>query len=150
MAAKYPTVAFDEIEAALSEEGGESASAAGDGAPAAPVGCSALLAQKMGASDMHAAMTAGFAGGIGLSGSACGALGAAIWFASLKSLEEGAEKVPYKPARAADLVERFLECTGGEFRCDKIVGRRFEGVADHTAYVCDGGCSKIIETLAAK
>jgi hypothetical protein len=36
-----------------------------------------LIARKMGESDMHAVMASGFAGGIGLCGGACGALGAA-------------------------------------------------------------------------
>jgi hypothetical protein len=36
--------------------------------PHAPMSCSAMLAQRMGASDMHTVMAAGFAGGIGLSG----------------------------------------------------------------------------------
>jgi len=29
------------------------------------------------------------------------------------------------------------------------VGRKFENVADHAGYLRDGGCSKIIEVLAA-
>ena len=70
-AAKYAPAAFSVIDAALSDEDIE--------VPPAPVSCSAVLAKKMGASDMHATLAAGLAGGIGLSGGACGALGAAIW-----------------------------------------------------------------------
>jgi len=55
-----------------------------------------MLAQKMGLSDMHTVMAAGLAGGIGLSGGACGALGAAIWIAGMNSLEEGADKLDFK------------------------------------------------------
>jgi hypothetical protein len=141
MAARYAPVAFDEIRAALSEEH--------IGAPPAPVSCSALLAQKMGASDMHTVMAAGFAGGIGLSGGACGALGAALWIIGLNSLKEGASKVAFKAPRALDAIERFLECTNYEFECSTIVGRRFDTIDDHARYVCDGGCSRIIEVLAA-
>jgi hypothetical protein len=65
MAVRYAQAAFSEINSALSGKNIE--------APAAPVSCSAMLAQKMGVSDMHAVMAAGFAGGIGLSGGACGA-----------------------------------------------------------------------------
>ena len=54
-------------------------------APPAPVSCAAVLAQKMGASDLHTVMAAGFAGGIGLSGGGCGALGAAIWITGMNS-----------------------------------------------------------------
>ena len=64
MAARYATVAFSEINTALSEKHIE--------APSAPASCSAMLAQKMGVSDMHTVMAAGFAGGIGLCGGACG------------------------------------------------------------------------------
>ena len=48
-----------------------------------------MLAQKMGASEMHAVMAAGFAGGIGLSGGACGALVAAIWITVMGHAKEG-------------------------------------------------------------
>ncbi len=67
MAARYAPVAFREINSALSEKLNEGFSG--------PVSCSAMLAQKMGVSEMHSVMAAGFAGGIGLSGGACGALG---------------------------------------------------------------------------
>lgn len=143
-------MAFGEIEAAMSEDRGELSATVRDGTAAdVPVGCAALLAQKLGASDMRTVAAAGLAGGIGLSGSACGALGAAIWLASLKSLEEGAKKVPYKPASAQVLLERFLKCTGGEIKCSKIVGRTFDGVVEHAAFICEGGCAEIIDTLAA-
>lgn len=163
MAAGYPSVAFDQIEATISAENGEARRPEVDGAPiapgerdagggevpAAPVGCAALLAQRMGASEMHTVMAAGLAGGIGLSGSACGALGTAVWLACLESLEEGARKIPYKPSQGVALVERFLGCRGGEFRCSKIVGRAFESVDDHADFIRGGGCREIIEALAA-
>ncbi|MBN1320504.1 MAG: C_GCAxxG_C_C family protein [Thermoleophilia bacterium] len=156
MAARYPAVGLGEIEAAMLDEAPEAGVIVHDGvamcegsAADAPVGCAALLATKLGASEAHTVMAAGLAGGIGLSGSACGALGAAIWLASLKSLEDGAEKVPYKPESGRVLLERFLKCTGGEIRCSKIVGRLFDGVADHAAFIRDGGCAEIIETLVA-
>lgn len=37
-----------------------------------------------------------------------------------------------------------------EFECSEIVGRRFENIGDHAGYLRDGGCSEIIEVLAAK
>jgi len=140
MAARYAPVAFREVNTALSEEPAE--------APAAPVSCSAMLARRMGASDMHAVMAAGLAGGIGLSGGACGALGAAIWIAGMKALEEG-RKVEFKSKSALDTIDRFVECTDYEFECSTIVGRKFESVADHARHLCQGGCSKIIDVLAA-
>jgi Putative redox-active protein (C_GCAxxG_C_C) len=140
MAGSYPPVALADINAAFSGELAE--------APPAPVSCAALLARKMGASDAHAVMVAGFAGGIGLSGGACGALGAAIWLAGLKTLEGGG-KVPIEFPAGQEAVERFVECIESEFACATIVGRKFESVEDHAAYVCGGGCANIIDALAA-
>jgi len=141
-AAKYAPAAFSEINVALSDEEIE--------APSAPVSCSALLAQKMGASPMHAVMAAGLAGGIGLSGGACGALGAAIWITGINGLKKQGGKIDFKNPSAADTIDRFLRCTDYEFECSKIVGRRLENVGDHAKYLCSGGCSKIIEVLTAK
>ncbi len=140
MAARYAPLAHREIEAALSQEPAE--------ALLAPVSCSAAVARTMGASDRHAVMAAGLAGGIGLCGGACGALGAAIWMAGLKALEAGGT-VGYAPESAHATIERFVKCTGYEFECAAIVGRKFEGVADHARHVAGGGCAKIIDALAA-
>ncbi|MCX6834431.1 MAG: C-GCAxxG-C-C family protein [candidate division Zixibacteria bacterium] len=142
MAAKYAPVAFNEINAALSEDNIE--------VPSAPISCSAMLARKMGASDEHAVMAAGFAGGIGLSGGACGALGAAIWITGLNSLKAGVDKISFKAPGALEAIDRFLKCTDYEFECSKIVGRKFESVSDHASYLCNGGCSKLIEVLAER
>ena len=142
MAARYAPVAFSEINTALSEKHIE--------APSPPVSCAAMLAQKMGVSDMHTIMAAGFAGGIGLSGGACGALGAAIWIIGMNSSKEGVGKIEFKSPRAIDAIDRFMKCTDFEFECSEIVGRRFENIDDHAGYLRDGGCSKIIEVLATK
>lgn len=141
MAATYAPVAFDDINISLSEEYNQ--------APSPPVSCAAVLAKKMGVSDMHAVMVAGFAGGIGLSGGACGALGAAIWVIGMDSGKEGIENIEYMPSRASDAVDRFVESSDFEFECAAIVGRKFESVGDHADYVHEGGCAKIIEVLAA-
>ena len=118
--------------------------------PAPPVSCAALLARKMGASDLHTVMAAGLAGGIGLSGGACGALGAAIWLIEMNRVKEGTGKVEFNSPEATEAIDRFLQGSGGEFECDKIAGRKFENVHDHAAYLRDGGCARIIEVLAAR
>jgi hypothetical protein len=141
-AVRYAPVAFNNINTALSDVHIE--------APSPPVSCAAILAQKMGVSDMHKVMVAGFAGGIGLCGGACGALGAAIWIIAMKSLEEGVGKADFKNPRALDAIDRFRKCTDSEFECSKIVGRRFKNVDDHAAYLRAGGCSGIIEVLATE
>jgi hypothetical protein len=117
-------------------------------APDPPVSCAAVLAKKMGASDLHAVMTAGLAGGIGLSGGACGALGAAIWLIEMQRVQSGTGQVEYNSPEATAAIDRFVESTGIEFECSKIVGRRFENAKDHAGYLRDGGCSKVIEALA--
>lgn len=145
MAAKYAPLAFSEINSALADTHIE--------APSAPVSCSALLAQKMGASDMHTVMAAGFAGGIGLCGGACGALGAAIWIIGMNIIKERTVNNLWKDdafnSRLDKLINSFLKRTDFSFECPKIVGRRFENIGDHAAYLRNGGCSKIIEVLAA-
>ena len=142
MTAGYSRAAFSEINAAYSDNQLE--------APAAPVSCAAMLARKMGASDLHTVMAAGLAGGIGLSGGACGALGAAIWIIEMNRVKKGTGKVEFNSPEATEAIDRFIHSTDFEFECSKIVGRKFENVNDHAGYVRDGGCSKIIEALAAR
>jgi hypothetical protein len=118
-------------------------------APVPPVSCTAMLAHKMGAPDLHTVMAAGLAGGIGLSGGACGALGAAIWILEMNRAKDGTGKVEFNSPEATEAIDRFLQSSDGEFECAKIAGRKFEDVADHAGYLRAGGCSKIIEALAA-
>jgi hypothetical protein len=141
MAAGYAPEAFSEINTALSEKH--------IAPPTLPVSCTAMLAQKMGASDMHTVMAAGFAGGIGLSGGACGALGAAIWITGMNRPEK---EVGFNvmDSWVGDTIDRFVESADFEFECSEIVGRKFENIGDHADYLRDGGCSKIIEVLATK
>jgi len=141
MAAQYAPVAFGEIDAALSEKRPKS--------PSVPVSCAAVVAQRLGASDMHAVMAAGFAGGIGLCGDACGALGAAIWFMDMNDRGRRADRVGYKNPRIPALVERFTACSGSRFLCADIVGRRFESIDDHASHLRDGGCAAIIDVVTA-
>jgi putative redox-active protein with C_GCAxxG_C_C motif len=138
MAARYAPAAFAEIRTSLGDEHVD--------APPAPVSCSALAARRLGASDLHAVMAAGFAGGIGLSGGACGALGAVVWLDAMR----GGGSYKDVESRAARIVERFLEASGHRFECSEIVGRRFVDVADHAGYLRGGGCAGILEALCAE
>jgi hypothetical protein len=112
------------------------------------VSCAALLAQQMGVSEMHVVMAAGLAGGIGLSGGACGALGAAVWLRGIHTLKNGG-KLTFNLNASSGEMERFLASADYEFECANIVGRKFAHVADHAQYVREGGCAKIIAALAA-
>ncbi len=141
MTAGYARAAIEEIDAAFSDNQLE--------APAPPVSCAAVLAQRMGASSLHAVMAAGLAGGIGLSGGACGALGAAIWIIEMNRAKAGSGKVEFNSPEATDAIDRFLQSTDYEFECSKVVGTKFENVNDHAAHVREGGCAKILDALAA-
>jgi hypothetical protein len=139
--ARYAPAAFSAIDAAFSENHGE--------APSAPVSCAALLARKMGAGDNHAVMAAGLAGGIGLCGGGCGALGTAIWIIGMNSIRNGSGKIEFQSPPAIDAIDRFTECTDFKFECSAIIGRRFTDTADHAGYVQAGGCAGLIEVLAS-
>ena len=118
--------------------------------PDPPVSCAAVLARTMAASDLHTVMAAGLAGGIGLSGDACGALGAAIWLIEMNRVKEGTGDVEFNSPEATEAIDRFVQSTEGEFECAKIAGRKFATVNDHAAYLRAGGCARIIEALAAR
>lgn len=140
LAARYGPAARAEIDAALSEGRVE--------APPDPVSCSAMLARRMGASERRVVMAAGLAGGIGLSGGACGALGAAIWILGLGRIEGQGGKVDFKDPAIAEAIDGFMKITDYEFECSAIAGRKFEDVGDHAAYLRGGGCSGLIEAIA--
>jgi hypothetical protein len=141
MSARYAPVAYHAIKSAFSEKNIK--------VPSHPVSCAAMLAQKIGTSEKHTVMAAGFAGGIGLCGGACGALGAAIWFIGMNSLKDNKGKIEFKSPKALDAIDKFIKCTDYKFECSEIVGRNFEDVDDHASYLREGGCSKIIEVLAS-
>jgi hypothetical protein len=144
MAARYAPAALAAIDRALSEPQEPGCPAAG------PVSCASMAARRMGAGDRDAVTVAGLAGGIGLSGGGCGALGAAIWLSGLVCLRRGVPKIGFRDPAAEALVERFLSRTKYEFECSAIVGRRFESVADHAEHVRGGGCSAILDALGAR
>jgi hypothetical protein len=93
-------------------------------------------------------MVAGFAGGLGLSGNACGALSAAIWIKTLAGCKKHPGNAPYPNIEANKTLETFQEFTGNEFLCDKICGRRFMTIVEHTEYIKNGGCKNLIDALA--
>jgi hypothetical protein len=96
------------------------------------------------------ALVAGFAGGIGLSGNACGALGAAIWMKTLAWCREQPGKTfPFfNNPGMNDILKAFDAATGSEMRCHQITGRRFKTVSEHTEFIETGGCDKLIQVLA--
>jgi hypothetical protein len=138
-AADYAPTAFDNIHAAFDDT---------TAASCCQTSCSATLARRSGASEHHVTMAAGLAGGIGLSGGACGALGAAIWLTGMRERAQGTSQKAIN-AKIDNIVQSFLKTTEYQFECRDIVGRCFENAGDHGAYVHVGGCAEIIEMLAA-
>jgi len=144
MAGRFAPLAFNDIKSTISN---------GDvKVPARPVSCASLLAEKMGATERQTVMASGFAGGIGLCGGGCGALGTAIWLMGMKLQQETNVKNLWNDdtftAKFDVLIERFLASSDYEFECADIIGRKFESIEDHAAFIREGGCSKIIDTLA--
>jgi len=140
MAARYAPQAYETVDTAFSRPPAA--------LPAEPVSCTAMLARRMGASQLHTTMAAGLAGGIGLSGGACGALGAAIWIIGMNGSRDGVDSKTINDG-INTTIERFLKSSDYQFECSEIVGRKFESPADHAAHLCQGGCGQIIEALAA-
>jgi hypothetical protein len=142
MSAAYAQAAYDEIKLPASEE--RPIDLAG------PLSCTALLARRLDESDLHVVMAAGLAGGIGLSGGACGALGAAIWFGAMQRGPATGKNLGFDDPQAQAAVERFLESSDYEFECERIAGRKFKNVADHAGYLHAGGCAQLITALAVR
>jgi len=113
-----------------------------------PLSCATEVAKKMGATNEEMIMVAGFAGGLGLSGNACGALSTAIWMNSLKWVKEHPEKSAFKNKNAKATLETFNEETNSEMLCHNICQQQFKTIEEHTQFIKNGGCNKLIETLA--
>lgn len=116
--------------------------------PVAPMSCACEVAKKMGATDEQMVMVAGFAGGMGLSGNGCGALGAAVWMKSLDWCKKETKKSSFLNPDSKKTLEVFSEATDSELLCHKICGKRFKTVEEHTEFVKNGGCEKLITLLA--
>jgi len=116
--------------------------------PQEALSCASETLRQMGGSKEEIAMVAGFAGGLGLSGSGCGALAAAIWKNALNhNRKETGKSANYDPDKDLTL-KAFYEETDYEMQCDKICGQRFETIAKHTEFVKNDGCKKLIKVLS--
>ncbi len=113
-----------------------------------PISCASEVAKKMGASEEEMVMVAGFAGGLGLSGYGCGALSAAIWMKSLDWCRKNPGKSAFKNPEAKKTLKAFYEANGPEMLCHQISGQRFKTMDDHSKFINNGGCEKLINALA--
>ena len=118
--------------------------------PQLPMSCASEVAKKMGASEEEMIMVAGFAGGMGLSGNACGALGAAIWMNTLTWIRKHPGETPpsFNQENTTKLLKAFYDATGSEHLCHKITGQYFKTINDHTEFIKNAGCDKLINVLA--
>lgn len=116
--------------------------------PMQSMSCASEVARKMGANDEEVIAVAGFAGGLGLSGNACGALSAAIWKNSITWSKLHPEKSTWKNQNAKDTLKAFKNETDSEMLCHNICGRRFKNIEDHTEFISNGGCKNLINILA--
>jgi len=116
--------------------------------PQLSLSCASEVLRKMGGNEEEMVMVAGFAGGLGLSGSGCGALAAAVWKnALIQNKKQSGKSASFDPGTDLTL-NAFYEETDYKLQCDKICGRRFETLEEHTEFVKTGGCRKLIEVLA--
>lgn len=112
--------------------------------------CSTEVVKKMGATEEESIMVAGFAGGIGLSGNACGALGAAIWYKMLDwgKKNPGKSESMFNNPDAKKVLRTFYMQTDSEMLCKNICKQNFNSLDEHSDYIKSGGCSSLIEALA--
>jgi hypothetical protein len=85
---------------------------------------------------------------MGLSGNACGALGGAVWLRSLVWLRENPDSDDMYNPYAKRTIESFEKETNSKFLCKEICGKHFMSVSEHSEFIKNGGCSKLIELLA--
>lgn len=115
--------------------------------PEIPISCASEVVRLMGGSNEEIVMAAGFAGGIGLSGNACGALGAAIWMKTLSKVRENNYKYSLSDPGIECIKEKFFEETNYRMECWKICGKRFKTINEHTQFIENGGCNRLINLL---
>jgi hypothetical protein len=116
--------------------------------PEHSVSCATEVARKLGENTEETIMVSGFAGGMGLSGNACGALGAAIWLRSRAWCRENPDSRDMYNPYAKRTIEAFEKETKAKFLCKEICGRRFMTIKEHTEFINNGGCSKLINVIA--
>jgi hypothetical protein len=110
--------------------------------------CATEVARKMGATEEEMVMVSGFAGGMGLSGNACGAVTTAIWLKSLAwcKRNQGTRDM-YNPD-AKDILKKFYEITDAKMMCNQICSRGFKTINEHTDFIRNGGCADLIAKVA--
>ncbi len=115
--------------------------------PKKPLSCASETVRKMGGSALEQAIVAGLAGGIGLSGNGCGALAAAIWKHTLDKVRKGNYKYSMSDQELEKIVNEFNEVTEFKMECREICGKTFKSIEEHTEFLNNDGCHKILNVL---
>jgi C_GCAxxG_C_C family probable redox protein len=112
--------------------------------------CATEVVKKMGGTEEESIMVGGFAGGIGLSGNACGALGSAIWYSMLQNgrNNQAKPKSSFNNPGVKKLMEAVSLQTNSEMLCRNISKTTFNSIDEHADYITSGGCEKLIDALA--
>ena len=116
--------------------------------PDKPISCASKVINEMGGNVEEMVMVSGFAGGLGLSGNACGALSAAVWKRSLEWNKDNPGKSTFFNQKAKQVLESFQNTMGSKIQCSEICGQTFHSIEEHSEYIRKGGCKELIETLA--
>ena len=85
---------------------------------------------------------------LGLSGNACGAISAAMWFNMLKRDKSNDKKTSFKNPIAKSILDNFYIETNYQILCSEITNKNFSTPDEHTKFIEDGGCKNLIEKLA--
>ncbi len=111
--------------------------------------CAVQTAIKSEVTREEAIAVSGFAGGIGLSGNVCGALGATIYISSLRLLKHN-PNIDFSQTNIEleKIIFSFLELTNGEYLCKNITKCKFNSIEEHSNYLSCGGCKNLIDKLA--
>ena len=117
--------------------------------PHTPINCASEVVRKMGGSEEETVMVAGFAGGFALSGNACGALGAAIWMKTLSNVRKDKYRYTLNDPDIENIKEKFYEETDYKMVCSKICGCQFQTINEHSEFIKNGGCNKLINALSS-
>lgn len=116
--------------------------------PQQAMSCASEVVRLMGGSDAEMVMVGGFAGGMGLSGNACGALAAGVWMNTLARVRRDNYQYSLSDPILAKLLHTFSLESDNKMACSQICGRQFADLAEHTEFVKNGGCQKLIHLLA--
>lgn len=112
------------------------------------VSCASELIKKMGGTEKEQVMLAGFAGGLGLSGDACGALSAFIWKQIFELVKTGDWTYRMNDEITHGIVKAFYEITDYQIECKDISEQSFTHIKEHSEYIESGGCSELLEALS--